>query len=79
MATLLAAVLQHYFRRDDELAVVSPQNELCLRLPTTITELPPWNAAVVHRQVHQLLPALHPCWNLGAFTVCYPWNWQNGR
>ncbi|MFN8486847.1 MAG: DEAD/DEAH box helicase [Caldilineaceae bacterium] len=69
---LLAAILQYYFRRDDEFAVVSPRNELCIRLPMSIGQLPAWNAAVVHRQVRQLLPRLEAVLELGRFHNLLP-------
>ncbi len=70
--TLLAAILQHYFRRDDEFAIVSAHNELCVRLPTALRVLPPWNAAIVHRQVRQLLPRLELVLELGRFHSLLP-------
>jgi len=69
---LLAAILQFHARREDELAIVSPYNELCIRLPVGLRELPPWNAAVTHRQVRQLLPRLEPVLELGRFHGLLP-------
>ena len=69
---LLAAILQYHFRREDELAIVSPHNELCIRLPVGLTELPAWNAAITNRQVREFLPRLEPVLELGRFHGLLP-------
>ena len=65
--TLLAGVLQYHFRHEDELAVVTVHNELCLRFPLPLAQLPTWNQAVVQRQLRILLPHLEPLLELGRF------------
>jgi hypothetical protein len=70
--TLLAALLQAHWQQQDESALVTPVNELCLRLPMPLSQLPPWNEAIVWRQLYRLLPRLEPFLALGRFYALLP-------
>ncbi|MDQ3248427.1 MAG: DEAD/DEAH box helicase [Chloroflexota bacterium] len=69
---LLAGLLQAHFGRDEETALVAPRNELCLRLPAALPRLPPWNHALVQRQLRILIPRLEPFLELGRFHTLLP-------
>ncbi|MEZ4861599.1 MAG: hypothetical protein R3C14_09840 [Caldilineaceae bacterium] len=70
--TLLAGLLQQHWQDDDETAIVSAQNELCLHLPASLVRLPTWNQAVVEGQLHALLPRLEALLELGRFHRLLP-------
>lgn len=73
---LLAGILQAMRQQDDEGEVeatpITVQNEHCLRLPFVLTQLPPWNDAVVQRQLRILLPRLEPLLEVGRFHSLLP-------
>ena len=70
--TLLAGILQQACQSEDETAIVTVQNELCLHLPTALLQLPPWDQAVVEDQLYVLLPRLEALLELGRFHSLLP-------
>ncbi len=70
--TLLAAMLQAHFQREDETALVQPYNAHCLRLPAALTHLPAWDAALAQMQLQRLLPRVEPLLELGRFHALLP-------
>jgi hypothetical protein len=71
-SALLAGILQHHLQGDEETTLVTVQNELCLHLPTSLGQLPPWNQAVAENQLHILLPRLEALLELGRFHSLLP-------
>ncbi len=69
---LLAGILQHHLQGDEETTLVTAQNELCLHLPTSLDQLPPWNQAIAENQLHILLPRLEALLELGRFHSLLP-------
>lgn len=69
---LLAGLLQEQLRREDETAIVTVHNELCLYLPLALGQLPTWEAALALRQLHRLSPRVEPFLALGRFHSLLP-------
>ncbi len=69
---LLAGILQAHFAQTDEDAIVTPRDELCLHLPSMLTQLPAWKAAQAQRHLRRLIPRLEPLLELGRFHTLLP-------
>ena len=68
----LAALLNRYFDPRGEVALVTAHNEYCLFLPTSITQLPPWQGGEAQRQLRRLLPRIEPFLEVGRFHSLLP-------
>lgn len=69
---LLTAVLHHHYPPADDQPSFSPWNEICLRLPFSLTQLPAWDEAIVEQVVVQNSERLAQMVEIGRFHPLLP-------
>lgn len=69
---LLTAVLHHHYPPADDQPSFSPWNEICLRLPFSLTQLPAWDEAIVEQVAVQNSERLAQMVEIGRFHPLLP-------
>ena len=69
---LLAALLQAHVPKWDDAPLIEPWNELCLRLPFTLRDLPAWHEKKAKQELHKLTHRIQRYLGLGHFHSYLP-------